>query len=156
MINLQIPPALLEELGPSPIDQEMLRNAARQALLHGGAAADVDLSVVLTDDEQVHALNRQYRQVDAPTDVLAFPAGEADPDTDALYLGDVIISLPRAREQASAAGHELEAELQLLVVHGVLHLLGHDHAGEDEKAAMWAAHAQILSEIGCPITAPTE
>jgi probable rRNA maturation factor len=80
--------------------------------------------------------------------VLSFPASETDPETGARYLGDILISLPRAQTQADAAGHSLEAEVQLLVVHGVLHLIGHDHAETEEKARMWKAQAEILENLG--------
>ena len=76
-----------------------------------------------------------YLGIDGPTDVLSFPASEMDPETGVHYIGDILISIPRAQAQADAAGHPLEAEVQLLVVHGVLHLLGHDHAQAEEKAA---------------------
>jgi probable rRNA maturation factor len=70
------------------------------------------------------------------------------PETGRYYLGDVIISYPRALEQSAAAGHTVQDELQLLVVHGVLHLLGHDHATEEEKARMWADQQEILAGLG--------
>jgi probable rRNA maturation factor len=102
----------------------------------------------LTDDARLHELNRDYLGIDAPTDVLSFPASETDPDTGARYIGDILISIPRARAQAQAAGHPLESEVQLLVVHGVLHLLGHDHARAKEKAQMWQVQAGILERLG--------
>jgi probable rRNA maturation factor len=111
-------------------------------------AVEGDLTVVVSDDAQLQELNRSYLGIDAPTDVLSFPASEQDPETGRRYVGDVLISLPRAAQQASDAGHALEAELQLLVVHGVLHLLGHDHASEDEKARMWAVQTDILERLG--------
>src|SRR5574340_50405 len=80
--------------------------------------------------------------------MLSFPANEPDPDTGTVYIGDVIISVDRAQEQAQAGGHPLQAELQLLIVHGVLHLLGHDHADLDQKNLMWAAQSMILSKLG--------
>jgi probable rRNA maturation factor len=85
--------------------------------------------------------------------VLSFPASETDgseidPETGARYIGDIIISVPYAARGAAKAGHPLEAELQLLVVHGVLHLLGHDHAKPREKAKMWKAQAEILESLG--------
>jgi probable rRNA maturation factor len=126
----------------------LVQHAAAQALQHESVDSNVDLGIVLADDDHLQELNRDYRGIDAPTDVLAFPASEPDPETGALYLGDVVLSTPRAEEQARAAGHSLEAEVQLLVVHGVLHLLGHDHAGEAEKARMWAAQAEILAGLG--------
>ncbi len=124
----------------------LLERAARLALEH--QSADGDLTILLTDDAQLQTLNRDYLNVDAPTDVLSFPASETDPETGARYLGDILISVPRADEQARAAGHPLEAELQLLTVHGVLHLLGHDHAGAEEKKRMWAAQAEVLARLG--------
>ncbi|HNT24452.1 MAG TPA: rRNA maturation RNase YbeY [Anaerolineales bacterium] len=132
-----------------PIETSILEQAAALALQHEAAPANAELTVVIGDDQQLHKLNQQYRSVDAPTDVLSFPAGYTDPDSDALYLGDVIISLPRAQAQAAAGGHDLADELQLLVVHGVLHLLGHDHGEADEKQAMQAAQDAILKQLGC-------
>ena len=110
--------------------------------------ADGDITILLTDDAQLRELNRQYLGVDAPTDVLSFPSGEADPETGRMYLGDIVISVPQARIQAAAAGHELEAEAQLLVVHGALHLLGYDHAEARDKTAMWAAQDRALKALG--------
>ncbi len=146
-INLQIDPAYRRHVAP-----KLLQSAAQQALQHQQAKGQVQLTIVITDDERIQTLNRQYRRVDAPTDVLAFANAEtaetfvAAPDEPA-YLGDVIISYPRAEAQAQAAGHPLKAELQLLVVHGVLHLLGHDHATPAQKRKMWAAQAEILNPV---------
>lgn len=129
----------------------LLTRAATAALQFGGADPSAEMTLAVSDDAQLHALNRQFLEIDAPTDVLSFPSGEIDPDTEALYLGDVIISYPRALAQAAAGGHAVEDELQLLAVHGALHLLGHDHAGEDEKAAMWALQTRALEALGCPL-----
>lgn len=128
--------------------EDLLENAARLTLEHESESLAADLSIILTDDARLHELNLNYLGVDAPTDVLSFPASETDPDTGARYLGDILISVPRAEIQASAAGHPLEAELQLLIVHGVLHLLGHDHARTKDKARMWKAQAEILERLG--------
>jgi len=111
-------------------------------------SVDADITIVLTDDTQLHELNREFLGVDAPTDVLSFPSDEVDPETGSQYLGDIIISIPRAAQQAQVGGHSLEAEVQLLVVHGTLHLLGHDHAEAEEKARMWAAQAEVMSRLG--------
>ncbi len=132
----------------SLVPKKLLERAARLALEHESEPLDSELSIILTDDARLHELNLNYRGVDAPTDVLSFPASETDPETGARYLGDILISVPRAQAQAEAAGHPLEAELQLLVVHGVLHLLGHDHARTREKARMWKAQAGILEGLG--------
>ena len=140
MIYVSTPP------GEPAVEGETLERAASAALDH--EAAQGDISIVLTDDEQLHGLNRDYLGIDAPTDVLSFPAAETDPDTGQPYLGDILISLQRAARQAEAGGHSLAAEVQLLVVHGVLHLVGHDHAQPEEKARMWAAQAAILQTLG--------
>ncbi len=133
-------------LDPRPIPASLLERAARAALAH--QAAEGDLTIVLTDDARLRELNRAYLGIDAPTDVLSFPAAETDPDTGSKYLGDILISMPRAVEQAQAGGHPVESETQLLVVHGILHLLGFDHARPEEKRRMWAAQAQILQDLG--------
>lgn len=127
---------------------KLLERAARAALEHQSAPLDSDLTVVLTDDKRIQGLNRDYLGIDAPTDVLSFPASQIDPETGSPYLGDILISLPYAAKSAERAGHPLEAEVQLLVVHAVLHLLGHDHAKVREKARMWKAQAEILQTLG--------
>jgi len=141
VIHIEANPSLQTTLAP-----ELLERAALAVLAHG--STDGDLAIVLTDDAQLHELNRDYLGIDAPTDVLSFPASETDPETGRRYLGDILISVPRAEEQARAAGHALEAEVQLLIVHGTLHLLGHDHAEAAEKARMWKAQAEVLERLG--------
>lgn len=131
-----------------PFPSNVLKRATQAALNHESQSLDSELSIVLTDDARLHQLNRDYLGIDVPTDVLSFPASETDPDTGASYIGDILISIPRAQAQADAAGHPLEAEVQLLVVHGVLHLLGYDHADAEEKALMWKAQAEILTGLG--------
>jgi probable rRNA maturation factor len=131
-----------------PFPENLLERAVNAALAHEAESLDSELSIVLTDDARLQQLNREYLGIDAPTDVLSFPASETDPETGARYIGDILISIPRARVQAVTAGHPLEAEVQLLVVHGVLHLLGHDHAEVEEKARMWKAQAKILESLG--------
>lgn len=126
----------------------LIERAVQAALTHQKESLDVNLSVVLTDNRRLHKLNRDYLGVDAPTDVLSFPASESDPETGARYIGDILISVPYAAKGAKLAGNSLEAELQLLVVHGVLHLLGHDHAKPKDKSKMWKAQAQILEALG--------
>jgi probable rRNA maturation factor len=137
----------IEGLAPQ-ISADLVERAARQALAHQSAPAESDLTIVLSDDAQLHELNRQWMGTDAPTDVLSFPSDETDPESGNRYLGDILISVQRAAEQAQAAGHATEAEVQLLVVHGVLHLVGHDHAEAGEKAKMWLAQGEILSQLG--------
>jgi probable rRNA maturation factor len=131
-----------------PFAEDLLQHAAQAALEHEAQSLESELSVILTNDARLHELNLNYLGVNASTDVLSFPASETDPETGARYIGDILISVPRAQAQAEAAGHSLEAEVQLLVVHGVLHLLGHDHAEAEEKARMWKAQAEVLERLG--------
>ena len=131
-----------------PFAEHLLERAAQTALEHQAHSLDSELSIILTNDARLQELNLNYLGIDAPTDVLSFPASETDPETGEHYIGDILISVPRAQAQAEAAGHPLEAEVQLLVVHGVLHLLGHDHAQAEEKARMWNAQAEILGRLG--------
>jgi probable rRNA maturation factor len=110
---------------------------------------DAEVTLVITDDEAVADLNREYRAVDGPTDVLSFPAQEPTPGfisapEAAAYLGDIIIALPFTRQQAAGLGRPLADELRLLAVHGTLHLAGYDHAEPDDEAAMWARQDEIL------------
>jgi probable rRNA maturation factor len=149
MIHLQIS----ENISPT-LPRKIIEQAAAKTLATLAVAGEIDLTILLTDDGQIHQLNLEYLGVDAPTDVLAFPADYIDPDTKARYLGDVIISYERANAQAQAGGHTLEQEIELLVVHGTLHLLGHDHADPDQKAMMWAEQAEILSHLGNSISPP--
>ena len=128
--------------------KDLIERAVNAALKHQSQPLDSDLTIVLTDDVQLRKLNREYLGIDEPTDVLSFPASESDPETGARYLGDILISMPYAARSAAKAGHGLESEVQLLVVHGVLHLLGHDHAEADEKSRMWKAQAEVLESLG--------
>ena len=127
---------------------KLLERAVKAALENQSESLVSELTIVLTDDSKVHELNRDYLGIDSPTDVLSFPASETDPETGARYIGDIIISLPYAARSAEKAGHPLESEVQLLVVHGVLHLLGHDHARPRERTKMWKAQAEILETLG--------
>jgi probable rRNA maturation factor len=146
---------------PGAVDAERIRHAAQATLRHQGADVRASLCVVITDDAQVQALNRQFRGIDAPTDVLSFGMQETAPqepddgfviapdqeeEADA-YLGDVIIAYPRVVAQAGEHGHSAEQELQLLVVHGVLHLLGYDHTTVQDEAHMWAIQDEILERL---------
>jgi len=127
---------------------KLLEDAVNAALANQSASLDSELTIVLTDDAQIQDLNRDYLGIDSPTDVLSFPASESDPETGTTYIGDIIISMPYAAKSAEKAGHPVESEVQLLVVHGVLHLLGHDHAEPKEKTKMWKAQAKILESLG--------
>jgi probable rRNA maturation factor len=125
------------------VDKAWVKKTVRQVLRAEGVAPPYEVSLLFTDSETVRRLNRDYRGVDEPTDVLAFymlPQKEADssfglPPDGVTRLGEVIISCPQAAVQAREQGHSTERELALLVIHGVLHLLGYDHeeSGAEEK-----------------------
>jgi probable rRNA maturation factor len=132
-----------------PVNEAHLIEAARTVLAEHEIGGDRALTVVITDDDQVARLNRQYRGLDVPTDVLSFPAGEPPvvlPE-EPVYLGDLIIAYPYASAQAAHEGHRLEDSLALLVVHGTLHLLGYDHDDEARRAEMWAAQERALGSL---------
>lgn len=134
-----------------PMDKSILIKAAQVTLELVDHPKDLDLSIVVGNDHLVHDLNHRFRRVDATTDVLSFPAGEIDPDTSDLYLGDVIISLPQAQRQAATENHPLEDELQLLVVHGILHLLGYDHLKTADKKRMQAIQDKIIKTLALSV-----
>jgi probable rRNA maturation factor len=117
----------------------------KEALRHENAP-DGELTVVLADADRARALNRQFAGEEHATDVLSFPDW-TNGDEGLRYFGDVVIAVPVAEAQANAAGHDLSDEMALLAVHGVLHLLGHDHAGRAERAKMEAAQREILAAL---------
>ncbi len=137
---------------------ELLTTAVHATLAHEAVSPPLELSLLLTHDEQIRQLNRDFRQEDKPTDVLSFPAGEAGPEMEEVvpYLGDIAIAVPYAARQAAQAGHDLAGELQLLAVHGVLHLLGYDHQEPEEKDEMWAAQTAVLAALNLQHVTPTE
>ena len=140
--------------------QRRLRQAVLAALEGEGVEAPCIIEVCITDDEGIHQTNLDMRGVDAPTDVLSFPmfdlkpgekprADWADPDTAKVLLGDMMISLERAREQAEEYGHSLEREICYLGVHSALHLLGYDHLDEGpQKRQMRGREEAILGRLG--------
>ena len=138
------------------IDKKWLRRLVRESLGAHGAEAQVELSLLITDDATVRELNRTYRGKDKTTDVLSF-ALEADRRSDAagfvlppgeiVHLGEVIVSYPKAAEQAAERNHAVEDELALLVVHGVLHLLGYDHDKPAREREMRSLEQRVLSAV---------
>ncbi|MDX1413012.1 MAG: rRNA maturation RNase YbeY [Candidatus Promineifilaceae bacterium] len=146
----------LEILTDITISDEILTALDRAvvASLQVLAVPPSSLSLLLTNDERMRQLNLDYRQDDSSTDVLSFIADFELPDVEQLYLGDIAISVPYARNQAQARGHPLVAEMQLLAVHGVLHLLGYDHMARDERREMFSLQEKILSVLDLPHIAP--
>jgi probable rRNA maturation factor len=137
-----------------PLDAARLQAAVATVLAQHEAQPDTTLSVVIAEDDFVQTLNRQYRGVDTPTDVLSF-AADAPPveiPDEPPYLGDLIIAYPYAAAQALRAGHALNDSLTLLVVHGTLHLLGYDHDTLENRTRMWSAQERALVALGVPVT----
>lgn len=124
-----------------------LQAAAEAVLARHDVDADSSLTIVVTDDDAVAALNRQFRGIDAPTDVLSFPADVPSFPGEPPYLGDLIIAYPYAANQAQRQQHPLDDSLALLVVHGSLHLLGYDHDTPEHRAEMWAEQAAVLQSL---------
>lgn len=131
-----------------PLDLDALAAFTTDVLDALDAPAGAIVTVVLADDGLLHALNRDHRGRDEPTDVLSFPAAEGEPfpgaPQEAPELGDIAISLPLAVRQAAAAGLAPELELRHLLLHGLLHLLGLDHEGEEEARTMAALEERFL------------
>lgn len=136
-------------------EEEWLQKLVERCLALHEFDSEVELSLLITNDETVRELNSRYRGIDDTTDVLSFALTEEGADSssfvtppdDVIHLGEVIISYPQAERQAQSAGHTVEQEMALLVVHGVLHLLGYDHADPDEEREMRGLEQEILSQI---------
>ena len=118
---------------------------------------EAEISITFTDDENIRTLNKEYRDIDNPTDVLSFPMYEFDEagnilaesfEDDKLLLGDIVISLERALTQAESYGHSLIREVAFLTAHSMLHLLGYDHMTEDEEKVMFGKQEAILEHLG--------
>ena len=149
--------------------REVLSSIIRDVI--DGAISFVDcpyacnVEVTLTDDETIHQINREQREIDAPTDVLSFPLLEYpapadfsfledagvdafEPDSGELLLGDIVISLDRAMEQAGEYGHSLKREVAFLTAHSMLHLFGYDHVEDEERSVMEKMQEEILEQKG--------
>jgi probable rRNA maturation factor len=147
-----------DEQQAAPVDVERWVELARNVLVAEGVAGDAELSLLFVDEDTITGLNRRFMDTDGPTDVLAFPIDDPVDDqarhTDArspgpepLLLGDVAVCPAVAARQAPEHAGNYDDELALLVVHGVLHVLGHDHAGLDEAATMQARERELLQRF---------
>jgi probable rRNA maturation factor len=159
-ISLDIAEAFAGHIPLEPLEKALLMTFqlfADPALLTG----ERSVAVTITDTETVRRLNRHYRGIDAPTDVLSFE-NTPDPDfpdfedTIAQHLGDIVIAYPIAEAQAISTGHTPFEEVILLAVHGALHLLGFDHDTAGHKEKMWANQAEIMARLGLSHVQPTE
>ena len=136
------------------VDEGWLRRVVEKALNIAAVNRPVELSVVITDDDTIRQLNRDYRGKDEATDVLAFALSEdadatpfVSPPDGVSRLGEVLISCPQAKKQAKERGHPIERELALLVTHGVLHLLGYEHDDQPSRDRMRAIEDEVLKEL---------
>ena len=139
-----------------PNEEKLIKEVVSRVLEEEKVLPEVDVYITLTNNEEIHKINKEYRDVDRPTDVLSFPMYERDEiaglknDTDdeiEKILGDIIVSIEKVREQAEEYGHSFERELAYLVTHGMLHLLGYDHMIEEEKAVMRKREEEILETL---------
>jgi probable rRNA maturation factor len=124
----------------------LLRSAVRFVLEKFGNP-DVDMTIRLTGDEEMRALNKNFRGIDETTDVLSFNQNYTDPETNQVYLGDIIISVSKAEQQAVENSQSLAAECAFLAIHGTLHLLGYEHSEPDQKQIMWQMQNEIFQTI---------
>lgn len=140
--------------------EEIIRKVINEALDYAECPYEAELNVILTDNESIHQINLETREIDRPTDVLSFPTLEYDepgdfsiisedsydfnPDTGELMLGDIVISVEKVEEQANAYGHSMERELGFLVAHSMLHLFGYDHMEDDERIVMEKKQEEVL------------
>ena len=138
----------------TPQLRALVRRCCEQTLIFEDIDDNAQVSVTFVDNEEIHALNKEYRNVDRPTDVLSFPLGDengfdVDNSSNAILLGDIVISVEKAILQAKEYGHSAEREIAFLTVHSMLHLLGYDHetSDQDEKD-MFARQEEILSQLG--------
>lgn len=145
--------------------ETIIRDVIEEAMDYEGCPYEAEVSVILTDNEAIREINRDYRQIDRPTDVLSFPMVDYEqpadfdgledraedyfnPETGELMLGDIIVSVDKVEEQAEKYGHSQARELAFLVAHSMLHLFGYDHMEEEERLVMEKKQAEILERRG--------
>lgn len=141
MINIQKSKPELPE-----VNRSLLKFAVEKTLSHF-EKSNADITIRLTENNEIKALNHTYRDISTSTDVLSFNQDIIDPETGRLYLGDIIISLEKANEQAPNHNLSLDQECAFLAIHGTLHLLGYDHNEPEENKVMWQVQDQIFFEI---------
>lgn len=142
-----------DKLSPPNDFEKLVEDCARAALEEEEIEDDAEVSVTLVDNVRIRELNAEFREIDRETDVLSFPLGdnegfEADPDTDAILLGDIVISLEKAAAQAEEYGHSFRREVAFLITHSLFHLLGYDHMTPEEETEMFAKQEKVLEKLG--------
>jgi probable rRNA maturation factor len=133
-----------------PIDRGRMRDVVR-AVLDGEGVVDAEISLAFVDNPTIHRLNKQFLDHDEPTDVLSFPMSE--PGAKKL-AGELVLGVEVALAEASARGHDVQAELALYVIHGLLHLCGHDDHEDDDRRRMRERERHYLQSLGLPDVAP--
>ena len=141
--------------------QELMQSVCDEALRYEECDFDAQISITLTDNDEIQVINSEHRGIDKPTDVLSFPMLEFDEDgqiidnefeydeNGAIMLGDIVISLERAKAQSEEYGHSLDREIAFLCAHSMLHLLGYDHVNsEEEEKIMFTKQEEILNNLG--------
>ena len=142
-----------DKLDPPEDFEKLVEDCTRAALEEEDIEDDVEVSVTLVDNARIRELNSEFRDIDKETDVLSFPLGddegfEVDPDTDAILLGDIVLSLEKAKSQAEEYGHSFRREAAFLVTHSLFHLLGYDHMTPEEETEMFAKQEKVLEKLG--------
>ncbi|MBD9061778.1 MAG: rRNA maturation RNase YbeY [Ruminococcaceae bacterium] len=143
-----------EKLAPPEDIEHLIEICTAAALEEEGINDTAEVSVTLVDNEGIRELNREHRDIDRETDVLSFPLGdddgyEVDPDNDAIMLGDIVISLEKAAQQAEEYGHSYRREVAFLITHSLFHLLGYDHVNsEEEEKIMFGKQEKVLDKLG--------
>ena len=132
--------------------REIIKKSCEAVIIAENFVESVEISILLTNNEEIRALNREFRGKDKPTDVLSFPLGETNPENGFLMLGDIVINAEKAASQALEYGHTLERELAFLTIHSVLHLLGYEHENDDTgEKIMREKQTEILEKMGLDI-----
>ena len=143
-----------EKIEPPQDIENLIEICTAAALEEEGIDDTAEVSVPLVDNEGIRRLNKEHRDIDRETDVLSFPLGdddgyEIDPDNDAIMLGDIVISLEKAAQQAQEYGHSYRREVAFLITHSLFHLLGYDHVNsEEEEKEMFGKQEKVLEKLG--------
>lgn len=133
--------------------EKLAEDCTREALAEEEIEDDAEVSLTMVDNARIRELNAEFREIDRETDVLSFPMGdengfEVNPETDALLLGDIVISLEKAKAQSEEYGHSMKREVAFLIAHSLFHLLGYDHMTPEEEAEMFAKQEKVLQNLG--------
>ena len=144
---------LFENNTKEEVNYKLIENVISEALKYEGVSDNTEISVTIVDNEEIRKINNKFRNIDRATDVLSFPLIDFDNedlpnDGSKIYLGDIIISIERAKEQANEYGHSLDRDVGFLTAHSMLHLLGYDHMVPEEEKVMFAKQEEILSNLG--------